>query len=582
MQTQKYHMFSLIPPIRKYLFAICLKICYDNDRGYSRVLSDTAHSLPALSGNAGSTMFPLSGASGRQIPTRRPLSFFDRDSGTAAYHIQRNISETINRGFPARSSLLTTPAGCCLQASEGEDHSMKANRMIARVMCAALLASTLAGSLSASAGQALLSAGFESGLDGFSARGSETLSRVNTAAFDGQYSLLVSNRGNAWNGASVSLGTGWTSGDTYAFSAAVRQDSGTAVDMQLSLQYADAAGTTQYVQVAAASVPSGEWTVLSNLAYTIPAGATDRHLYVETASDLCDFYVDSVNSELPSTYRSGDVNHDDVIDKLDVTELQNFLKGQSAVVNLDTADMNSDKTLTAEDLTLLRQFFFYPELTRTTTTTTTTTTTVTTSTTPSPALKPGQWNNTADISWIDTSKPMVAISFDDGPVSGANYAARIQDALTKSGFHATFFYWGNRINGGNQSEILEAEKRGFEVANHTWTHTDLSTLGANDILREYTQCKDKLNEILGVNRDYLVRLPFLGYSTTVAQTLPVPCPNCGLDSADWNGASKDAIIQKVVSEMNSGALNGKVVLMHETYDTTASAMEYLSPLRGYL
>lgn len=461
-------------------------------------------------------------------------------------------------------------------------------RTIARMLSVSVLLMSLpAAALSASAGTTLLNASFESGTDGFSARASETVSRVNTQAYEGQYSLLVSNRTESWNGAVASLGTDWTSGESYSFSCAVYQSTGSAVDMQLSLQYDDASGQTQYAHIAAGSVGSGEWTLLSNPEYVIPANASNRYLYVETAESLCDFYVDSVVSEQqgaepPSPYRRGDVNHDEKIDKQDVAELMAWLltTDTNANVNFDTADLDGNGVLNAADLSMLRQLFKYPELTATTTTTTVTTTTVTTTAAPvtePPQLLPGQWNNTADISWIDTAKPMVALCFDDGPIFYSNEPARIHDALTKSGFHATFFYWGNRINDGNQSEILEAEKRGFEVANHSWTHTDFTTLGAQQILSEYQQCADKLNSILGVNRDYLVRLPYLGYNQTVADTLPVPAANCGIDSGDWNGNSSDQIIGIVKNAMANGSLNGQIVLMHENYGSTATAMEYLCP-----
>lgn len=467
-------------------------------------------------------------------------------------------------------------------------------RIIARTLSVSVLMMSLpVSAISASAGTVLLNASFESGTDGFAARASESVSRVNTQAYDGQYSLLVSSRTEAWNGAVMPLGTDWASGGSYSFSCAVYQTSGGAVDMQLSLQYDDASGETQYAHIAAGSVGSGEWTILSNPEYQIPANASNRYLYVETVESLCDFYVDSVISEEPSTeppapvFRRGDVNRDEKIDKQDVAELMAWLltKDAGANVNLDTADMDGNGILTAADLSMLRQLFKYPELTSTTTTTTTTTTTQTTTTTTQttpaetqpPQLQPGQWYNRADISWIDTSKPMVAISFDDGPISFSNEPTRIHNALTESGFHATFFYWGNRINDGNQGEILEAEKRGFEVANHSWTHTNLSTLGPQEILSEYQQCADKLNSILGVKRDYLIRLPYLGYSATVGSTLPVPAPNCGVDSQDWNGASADQIINTIKSGMANGSLNGQVVLMHENYDSTATAMEYLCP-----
>lgn len=80
-----------------------------------------------------------------------------------------------------------------------------------------------------------------------------------------------------------------------------------------------------------------------------------------------------------------------------------------------------------------------------------------------------EWINNADISWIDTGKPMVAIAFDDGPVGtkDSDSSVRIQDAVSQSGGHAAFFYRGNRINDSNEAEITRAKEPGFETANHT-------------------------------------------------------------------------------------------------------------------
>ena len=448
--------------------------------------------------------------------------------------------------------------------------SMRFKRWVARGVSVSVLSMILAVT-TASAGQALLDAGFESGTDGFSARASETVERVSTGAYEGTGCLKVSNRGSAWNGAAISLGSAWKSGGTYSFSCAVKQDSGEAVAMQLCLEYSDASGEKVYAHIVTADVPSGEWTVLSEPAYQIPTGASSRVLYVETKESLCDFYVDSVFSQAPPHYRRGDVNHDDAIDKKDLNALRTFLLTKDGGEGLfpDTADMNGDGRLDVRDFSMLKQLFLYPELTQTTTTTTTTT--------PAPELKPGQWLNTADVSWINGRKT-VALSFDDGPVTNKTSAKRIQDALTKQGFHATFFYQGNNINSGNEDEIREAEKRGFEVANHTWSHPDnLDKMDANGVMNEYTRCKDALNRILGVNRDYLVRLPFLKFSQTIANTLPVPFPNSGIDSGDWSGNSADVMVQKIQQAAQNGSLNGQVVLMHETYDTTATAVERLCP-----
>jgi len=51
-----------------------------------------------------------------------------------------------------------------------------------------------------------------------------------------------------------------------------------------------------------------------------------------------------------------------------------------------------------------------------------------------------------------------------------------------------------------------------------------------------------------------------------------------VDSQDWNGASKDQIINTITSKMNDGSLDNAILLMHENYTSTAEAVEYLVPL----
>lgn len=185
-----------------------------------------------------------------------------------------------------------------------------------------------------------------------------------------------------------------------------------------------------------------------------------------------------------------------------------------------------------------------------------------------------------DISWIDTSKPMVAICFDDGAVGtkSTDYSIRIQDAIANSGFHATFFYVGNWINDNNKGEIQRAFDLGMEIANHSTSHPDLTTLSASEIRKEYDDTSNKIKSIIGQGTSPVMRPPYLSVNDTVKSALSdVALVNCSIDTGDWNGATKDDIINKITTAMNNGTLDNAIVLCHETYDSTASAMEYLAP-----
>ena len=174
---------------------------------------------------------------------------------------------------------------------------------------------------------------------------------------------------------------------------------------------------------------------------------------------------------------------------------------------------------------------------------------------------------------------MVAISFDDGAVgTDANSSSmKILNALKESGFHATFFYVSDWIR-NNQAEVKTAYDMGMEIANHTKSHPNLSEKSASEIRSEYDSCADALKDIIGTEPSKLLRLPYLSSNDTVKSTLSDgPLITCSIDTQDWNGATSSQIIDKIKNAMADGSLDNAIVLCHETYNSTAEAMDYLCP-----
>lgn len=139
--------------------------------------------------------------------------------------------------------------------------------------------------------------------------------------------------------------------------------------------------------------------------------------------------------------------------------------------------------------------------------------------TPDP-LPEGVYEGT-DISWIDPSKPMVAFTFDDGPIGNAetDNSMVIQKALKEHGAHATFFYIGSRAENNDKAkdEIKQAAEAGFEVGNHSfgWSSLDKAKEG------EVTESIDKTNAILTEMTGYqnfLFRAPNLATSATMRES----------------------------------------------------------------
>jgi len=410
---------------------------------------------------------------------------------------------------------------------------------------------------------------FESDTDSWSARGDASVKTDSSEVYAGSNSVSVTGRTDSWNGTARSLSSSvFVPGNSYSFSVMAMQNETASEDFKLTLQYTKD-GEENYDTIATATGAKGEWVQLANTSYTIPVGATNLLIYVETADSTTNFYIDEAIGAKDGTvitaekkYVLGDVNYDGKIDSADLKELQNFILGMDANVDLETADMDGNGAIDSFDLTLLRKAINAKSSEPVT-----------------PPVEPSK-NSGVDTSWIDPSKPMVAISFDDGAVgtSANSSSMRILNALNDSGFHSTFFYVGNWINAGNQDEIKKAYDMGMEIANHTNSHPYLTDLSESAIRSEYDSCAQKLKSITGAEPSKLLRLPYLASNSTVQSALSdVSLITCSIDSQDWNGASSSQIIDTIKNAMNNASLDNAIVLCHETYDATAEAMEYLCP-----
>jgi peptidoglycan/xylan/chitin deacetylase (PgdA/CDA1 family) len=182
-------------------------------------------------------------------------------------------------------------------------------------------------------------------------------------------------------------------------------------------------------------------------------------------------------------------------------------------------------------------------------------------------------NENTDISWINPDKPMLALTFDDGPIGDYknSNSDRILNVLEKYGVHSTFFYVGNKINDSNKSEIERAFNLGCEIGNHTYTHSDLTKLSNDEILTEVHVTNNLLYEITGLN-NFVVRPPFGSLNSTVKELINAPLITWSIDSGDWHGDYDS--MTKIIKEQ---ARDGAIILMHETYDHTAKAVEDLIP-----
>jgi peptidoglycan/xylan/chitin deacetylase (PgdA/CDA1 family) len=180
---------------------------------------------------------------------------------------------------------------------------------------------------------------------------------------------------------------------------------------------------------------------------------------------------------------------------------------------------------------------------------------------------------------------LVALTFDDGPLPYAedSTAMRILKTYEKYGQQATFFYEGRKINDESAPEMKFAQSIGCEAGNHTFSHCPLTEKTVDEMKEELSKTAEAAEKVLGV-APKLMRLPYLAANDTVTATVEYPMINCSVDSKDWAGVSKEEIIQTIMDADAAGELENAVVLMHEPYETTAAAVEYLLPTlieKGY-
>lgn len=181
-----------------------------------------------------------------------------------------------------------------------------------------------------------------------------------------------------------------------------------------------------------------------------------------------------------------------------------------------------------------------------------------------------------DISWIDKSKPMIAFTFDDGPVGSADtdYSMRIQKALKKYNFHATFNYVTSKIGSeAMNKEIMTAMENGHEIANHTSQWGSLSDFAdGGAVAAEIEKSRKTLSELTGIS-DFTLRPPNLGQNEMVKENCNVPLIGCNIISNDW----EEKTTKEHIVEVTKGAKDGDIVLLHETMKNTADAVEELVP-----
>ena len=172
---------------------------------------------------------------------------------------------------------------------------------------------------------------------------------------------------------------------------------------------------------------------------------------------------------------------------------------------------------------------------------------------------------------IDPDKPLVAITFDDGPNPSTTNV--MLDALEENYAKATFF-----VLGSNAKEYPETVKReyeaGMEVGTHTYSHTQLTTLSGSALDKEVADSVEAIEKADGA-KPSLMRPPYGSYNKEVLAAVKehgLCCVNWSLDTEDWKTKNADATYKMVMT-----AVDGDVVLLHDIHEYNVDAVKRFVP-----
>ena len=179
---------------------------------------------------------------------------------------------------------------------------------------------------------------------------------------------------------------------------------------------------------------------------------------------------------------------------------------------------------------------------------------------------------------VDPSRPMIALTFDDGPAAPDN---RILAALEAVGGRATFFMVGQNVK-GHPDIIRRMMADGCELGNHSWSHPQLNKLSAGEVRSQINRTNDAIAAVAGHGAT-VMRCPYGATGGSVKSVLGdmgYASILWSIDTLDWKTRNASSTVSSVLNNVK----DGDIILMHSLYGATAEAVETMVPelvRRGY-
>ena len=173
---------------------------------------------------------------------------------------------------------------------------------------------------------------------------------------------------------------------------------------------------------------------------------------------------------------------------------------------------------------------------------------------------------------IDWDRPVVALTFDDGP---SYYTKAILDILEYHGVVATFCVVG-RLVYDNRDIVYRAYTFGHEIIGHSYNHPNFAIINNDEIARQILDTSAAIRQATGSDVPKIMRPPY-GIVTDrvlqVAKEHGYALVNWSIDPRDWYFTCPDYIYAVIRHNIQ----HGSIILLHDTMPTTVAAVELFLP-----
>ena len=153
-------------------------------------------------------------------------------------------------------------------------------------------------------------------------------------------------------------------------------------------------------------------------------------------------------------------------------------------------------------------------------------------------------------------KKVIALTFDDGPNTGVTN--EILDIVEEYGIKVSFYVVGQNINPDTAEVMQRAHSLGCEINSHSFTHSYMNEMSAEDIKDEMSHTAQLIYDSVGEYPKFF-RPPYIAVNETMFDCIDLPFIS-GIGCNDWDDSVS---VEKRVRFLTEKCPEGCIILMHD-------------------